>query len=196
MQQESFYGKTLGGPAARKEGAIMSLIGAVIAVSGLWLVRYGFSGAQVNGYSVVGGVALAPLGVVFLLIGANTLIRGFSPTKPMINYVLDDRGLVIFGGPDTPSADLFSVTRSGAKPVLIPWEQMINLAPTTDPKQVALFFWVTPPTGDKQKQVRYLNATLASPGGATVAERLGELLRLLKASGGMSVALTEPPTVA
>jgi hypothetical protein len=195
MQPESFYGKTLGGAAAFKEGAIFCLMGAAMVVSGLWSVRYGLSGAHVNGYAVVFGGPLALLGVAFLLIGVVILIRGFFRPKPMINYVLDDRGLVITRGPDTPSPDLFSVTGYGAAE-LIPWEQMINLAPTTDPKQVALFFWVPTPTGDRQKQVRHLNATLASPGGATVAERLGELLRLLKARGGMSIAQTKPLTVA
>jgi hypothetical protein len=116
-------------------------MGAALVFGGQWLVRYAFSGAQVSvGYAALSGSALALLGAGFLLGGVLILIRGFSSPKPMINYVLDDRGLVIFGGPDTISNDLFSVSRSGAKPVLIPWEQMINLAPTTDPKQVALFF--------------------------------------------------------
>jgi hypothetical protein len=104
--------------------------------------------------------------------GVLILISGFSMPKPMINYILDDRVLVIIGGPDTISTDLFSFSRSGAKPELISWEHIINLAPTSDPKQVALFFWMATPTGDRQTQIKHLNATLASPDGTTVSERL------------------------
>ncbi len=198
MEQEDFLGRALSGSVARVRSAFLVGTAGVLLVPAVMLLGdwrttmddlanplLRPAGAPMPAgpvFELMLVLLLAAAALVILFAGLMLMLRGVrQPDLMMVNYRLEERGLLVIHGPDAPmgaAADILALLLPEPRvvePVIIRWADMDSVVPTEKPPQIALLLGPAPAVG--RHRTYLLNGALQSADGVTLAERLPDAIR-------------------